>query len=80
MTGNKPIHKFRNGQISLTIWENSNEKNKKSDEPLKKWFSINLEKAYKDGEEWKNTSNFGSDDLMKICSLVMKANDLLNIN
>jgi hypothetical protein len=74
--GNKPLHKLRQGQISLTIWENS----KKVDDAERKWNSFNLEKSYKDGEEWKNTQNFTSDDLLKICALVLKANELLNIN
>ena len=76
MTGNKPIHKFRAGQIVLSVWANE----KKIDNQLKTWNSISLEKCYKDGEEWKTTQTFNASDMGNMELLIRKASELININ
>jgi hypothetical protein len=51
----QPSAKFRMGRIAATVWENQGEKGS--------WYSTTVLRSYKDGDDWKTTSNFGRDDL-----------------
>lgn len=60
---NKP-HEIRSGAIRCTIWRNESEKGP--------WFSVNITRSYKVGDEWKETTQFNKDDLLvvsKLCDL-----------
>lgn len=54
-----PVKNIRVGSISLAIWENT----LKDDLIVQ---SITIEKSYKQGEEWKKTSNFKMNELIFI--------------
>jgi len=47
---NPPVKKFRVGVVNVTVWKNDGPKG-----PL---FSANMERRYKDGEEWKSSTSF----------------------
>lgn len=68
----KPILKIRSGAIFLAAWKNRGEKGT--------WFSIKLEKRYKDGNEWKSTSNLSDRDLLEAARLLEVAHDYLRIH
>jgi hypothetical protein len=61
----KPVHEIRLGRIRAAIWANRGE----SHAP---WFNITISRLYKDGEQWKDSTSFGRDDL----PLVAKAADM----
>lgn len=65
MDQKQPAQTFRYGKIEAAIWENKTENG-----VLHK---VTFNRRYKDGDEWKNTTSFGRDDLPLIAKLVNKA-------
>ena len=61
---NKPANELRFGRIKATIWENETESGTR--------YNVVFTRIYRDGDEWKDSSSFGRDDL----PLVMKLADL----
>ena len=57
-----PVHKIRNGSLSVTIWRNKGEK--------KDWYSVKLTRSYKQNEEWKEADTLGFDDLLLASKLL----------
>ena len=64
----KPEKKFNCGSISASIWANS----KVVTGETVTFYSVTINKAYKDGEEWKHTNSFNIEDLPKV---VLVANE-----
>ncbi len=64
MAKQKPAHEIRLGRIKATIWENETEQGTR--------YNVNVNRLYKDGDEWKQTASFGREDL----PLVAKVADL----
>lgn len=60
----RPVHEIRMGRIKATIWENETENGSR--------YNVNLTRLYKDGDQWKDSTGFGRDDL----PLVAKVADL----
>ena len=52
----KPVKKIQLGSIRATIWENTNDKGAS-------WFKVNVTRSYKDGDEFKDSTSFGVNDL-----------------
>lgn len=65
----QPAAKFRDGRLEVTVWENSNDENT--------WYSVTLERSYKDGEDWKKTGSLNGDDALKAAHLLTKAHDAI---
>jgi len=57
-TTNPPVHAVRYGAIKATIW-----KNQTSNGPM---YNVTLTRSYKDGDQWKDSSSFGYDDLLVV--------------
>ncbi len=60
----RPVHEVRLGRIKAAVWENSTENGTRH--------NVTLSRIYKDGEQWKDTTSFGRDDLpllAKVCDL-----------
>ena len=63
---NKPVNKYRSGQVVLTIWENERDG--------KLFRSYQLEKSYKDKDDnWQTTSSYGKNDLVNVQSVITSA-------
>jgi hypothetical protein len=62
---NKPVHTIRNGSISASIWRQDTEKG-----PM---FNVTFQRSYKEGEEWKNSTSFGWNNLLLLSLLAMRA-------
>jgi len=71
---NKPEHKVKVGCVSATVWKNTIKKNGNEIEVR----SITIEKNYKDGENWKTTSSFNTNDLQKVIMCATEAFSLIN--
>jgi hypothetical protein len=52
----KPTHEIRLGRIRAAIWANRTDRQDV-------WFNVTVSRLYKDGEQWKDTTTFGRDDL-----------------
>lgn len=60
----KPVHEVRLGRIKAAIWENETQNGTRH--------NVTLTRLYKDGDQWKDSTSFGRDDL----PLVGKVADL----
>lgn len=67
MAKTKPIHEIRLGRIRAAIWENETKNGARH--------NVTLSRLYKDGDQWKDSTSFGRDDL----PLVMKVVDLAHL-
>ncbi len=61
----KPAHKLRNRGLTVTIWKNTSDKGP--------FYSVTPSRSYKHGEEWKESSSFGCDDLLPLAKLLDQA-------
>jgi len=66
---NKPEKKFSCGSISASIWANTKVV---SGEKIK-IYSVTINKAFKEGEEWKYTNSFNIEDLPKVALVATEA-------
>jgi hypothetical protein len=58
----RPVQEIRLGRIRAAIWENETENGLRH--------NVTVSRLYKDGNEWKDSSSFGRDDLpllAKVC-------------
>ena len=57
-SGNKgPVGKIKCGGVTVSVWENKGEHST--------FNTYSLQRSYKDGEEWKNTTSLREGDLPK---------------
>jgi len=66
---NKPEKKFNCGSISASIWVNTKVVNGET----VKLYSVTINKAYKEGEDWKYTDSFNIEDLPKVALVANEA-------
>ena len=50
-----PVHEIRMGRVRAAVWENETQNGS--------GYSVTVNRSYKDGEEWRQTSSFWRDDL-----------------
>jgi hypothetical protein len=62
---NKPVHEIRYGSIKAVIWKN--------DTANGAMHNVTVARIYKDGEEWKESSGFGRDDLLVLAKALDEA-------
>ena len=61
MNKTKPIHTMRMGRIKLAIWQNETESGVRH--------NVTFSRLYKDGDQWKDSTSFGRDDLPLLAKL-----------
>ena len=64
----KPVHMVRYRSLKGAIWRNVVDHGNSSG-PL---YNVTFSRSYRDGEEWKDSSSFGFDDLLLLAKI---AND-----
>ncbi|UPJ35864.1 hypothetical protein IVB45_02290 [Bradyrhizobium sp. 4] len=62
----KPVAKFRVGNVTAAVWKNASD-----------FFSVTLQRSYKDGEEWKNTDGLGHGDLANAVLVLQRAESFI---
>jgi hypothetical protein len=65
MAKNQPAAKFRLGYVTATVWKND-------------FFNTVLSKSYKDGEDWKDTDQLGTGDLLNAAKLLQRAEEFIS--
>ncbi|HUU16671.1 MAG TPA: hypothetical protein VMW72_05935 [Sedimentisphaerales bacterium] len=65
----KPEKRFKCGPVSASIWA----KAKTVEGEMVKFYSVSIDKAYKDGDEWKHTKSFATEDLPKVALVANEA-------
>ncbi len=73
---NKPVKKFRCGPIAANIWTEA----KVIESEMVTFHSIKIDKAYKDGEEWKHTNSFSAEDLPKVALVASEAYKFIRLS
>jgi hypothetical protein len=58
---NQPVQRFRIGAVTAAVWKNDS------------FFSVTLQRSYKDGDEWKNTDQLGPGDLLNAAKVLTRA-------
>ncbi|WP_052034959.1 hypothetical protein [Rhodopirellula europaea] len=58
----RPVHEIRLGRIRSAIWENETANGTR--------FNVTVSRLYKDGENWKDSSSFGRDDLPLVAKVL----------
>ena len=51
----RPAHELRLGRIRAAVWENSTQNGTR--------YNVTFSRLYKDGNDWKDSTSFGRDDL-----------------
>lgn len=62
MAKQKPAHEIRLGRIKATIWANETDNGTRH--------NVSISRLFKDGDEWKQTTSFGRDDLPLVAKVV----------
>ncbi len=68
-TMTKPEKKFSCGSISASIWANT----KVVSGETVKFYSVTINKTYKEDDEWKHTNSFNIEDLPKVALVATEA-------
>ena len=51
----RPVHEIRMGRVRAAIWENNSQNGTRH--------NATFSRLYRDGDQWKDSSSFGRDDL-----------------
>ena len=62
-----PVHEIRLGRIRAAIWVNETQKGTRH--------NVTVSRLYKDGDDWRDSSSFGRDDLPLVAKVVDQAHD-----
>jgi len=62
---NKPCHEIRMGRIRAAIWENGTQNGTRH--------NVTLSRLWKDGDQWKDSTSFGRDDLLLLAKVAEAA-------
>ena len=57
----RPVYEVRLGRIKAAIWENETENGVRH--------NVTISRLYRDGEDWKDTTSFGRDDLLLVAKV-----------
>lgn len=64
-SNNRPAQTFRYGAIKCVIWRNEGRNGP--------FYSTVITRSYKDGEDWKESSSFGQEDLPTVAKAALDA-------
>ena len=62
---NRPAHEIRYGNVKAVIWCNQT-----ANGPM---HNVTVSRLYKDGDDWKESSGFGRDDLLVLAKALDEA-------
>ncbi len=65
MPAKRPANEIRYGFVKVLVWENETSNGTR--------YNVTAARLYKDGDEWKETSSFGRDDLLLLCKALNDA-------
>lgn len=71
MEKKKPIHEIRLGKVRAAVWENGTDGDHVR-------YSVTFSKLYKDGEQWRDTSSFGRQELLLLGKVADLAHTFLH--
>jgi hypothetical protein len=60
--GNAPVFVARHRALKAAVWQNESENGT--------FFNVTVSRSYKDGDNWKDSSSFGYDDVLIVGELL----------
>ena len=60
----RPAHEIRLGRIRAAIWENQTQNGSR--------YNVSISRLYKDGDQWKDSTSYGRDDLLLLAKVADK--------
>lgn len=66
MAKNKPVHQIRYGLVKASVWRNETNNNGVR-------HNVTVVRLFKDGDDWKESSSFGRDDLLLVAKALNEA-------
>jgi hypothetical protein len=73
---NPPVHTIRYGALRGAIWKREVDLGNNS-RPM---YSVTFTRSYKDGNDWKDSSSFGPDDLLTLAKIATDAHTFIYQN
>ena len=73
---NLPVHTIRYGALRAAIWKRELDLGNNS-RPM---YSVTFTRSYKDGNDWKDSSSFGPDDLLTLAKIADDAHTFIHQN
>ncbi len=67
---NKPVHEIRYGTVKVLVWKNTTDKGA--------MFSVTTGRLYKDGNAWKTSSSFNTEDLPTLTKALSDAHSWIH--
>ncbi len=61
----KPVHEIRLGRIKAAIWQNDTDNGYRH--------NVTFSRLYKDGDQWKDSTSFGREDLPLLVKVADRA-------
>jgi len=61
----RPVHEIRYGSVKVVIWKNETSNGH--------MHNVTVARIYKDGDEWKESSGFGRDDVLVLAAALEDA-------
>lgn len=71
-TRTRPVHELRMGRIRAAIWANETQNGTRH--------NVTVSRIYKDGNDWKDSSSFGRDDLPLVAKVMDQAHSWIFAN
>lgn len=68
----RPVHDLRIGRIRAAIWANETQNGMRH--------NVTISRIYKDGDEWKDSTSFGRDDLPLVTKIADQAHSWIFAN
>ena len=65
----QPEKKFRCGPVTASVFAET----RVIEGRMAKFYSVHIDKSYKEGEQWKHTASFAAEDLPKVAMLANEA-------
>ena len=63
----RPVHEIRMGRVRAAIWANETQNGTRH--------NVTVSRIYKDGDDWKDSTSFGRDDLPLLVKVVDQCHD-----
>ena len=64
-TNNRPVAEIRYGYVKVLVWANDTSNGTRH--------NVTVARIYKDGDDWKETSSFGREDLLSLAKALDQA-------
>ncbi len=68
----RPVHELRMGRIRAAIWANETQNGMRH--------NVTISRIYKDGDDWKDSTSFGRDDLPLVTKIADQAHSWIFAN